>query len=381
MPAVCCIPRCTKRSWPNNASVSYHLFPKDPKLLKKWTNFVRYADRNFNPKWSSKICAKHFSESSFQDSPYSFSSFVEHTSVRLKQDAVPTILYAHKADEVGQPNQADDNDYEDDEIGVWDDDNDGDDTMGHEQDRGEYQNDLASETKLSTALRHRRNVLNFVKLTDINAYITCFLCGGYMYNATTITECLHSFCRKCILQHFQKDNRCPTCDILIHESIPFNFIRQDGHLQTIINKLLPNFERMEKEGERKSAVDLEKQVELPPDTAPLNPSSEVVPIYSKTVSSAQINLQLEYLGASSECPPILPLEKNFIRVSSQATIKHVQKFIAHKLKLGDQIEVDIICGEEILQPAVILYNLKREVNKEQIIDNILVLSYSLGMSQ
>lgn len=34
-----------------------------------------------------------------------------------------------------------------------------------------------------------------VKLRDINDNICCKLCCGYLINASTITECLHSFCR------------------------------------------------------------------------------------------------------------------------------------------------------------------------------------------
>lgn len=31
-----------------------------------------------------------------------------------------------------------------------------------------------------------------IKLWDINAHITCRLCNGYLIDATTVTECLHT---------------------------------------------------------------------------------------------------------------------------------------------------------------------------------------------
>lgn len=31
-----------------------------------------------------------------------------------------------------------------------------------------------------------------IKLWDINAHITCRLCSGYLIDATTVTECLHT---------------------------------------------------------------------------------------------------------------------------------------------------------------------------------------------
>ncbi|CAG5945050.1 unnamed protein product [Menidia menidia] len=33
---------------------------------------------------------------------------------------------------------------------------------------------------------------NRVKITDLNAHLTCPLCAGYLIDATTIVECLHS---------------------------------------------------------------------------------------------------------------------------------------------------------------------------------------------
>ncbi|OPJ85915.1 hypothetical protein AV530_017739 [Patagioenas fasciata monilis] len=31
-----------------------------------------------------------------------------------------------------------------------------------------------------------------IKLWDINVHITCHLCNGYLIDATTVTECLHT---------------------------------------------------------------------------------------------------------------------------------------------------------------------------------------------
>ena len=35
-------------------------------------------------------------------------------------------------------------------------------------------------------------MLRSMKLQDLNAHIMCVLCGGYLVDATTIVECLHS---------------------------------------------------------------------------------------------------------------------------------------------------------------------------------------------
>ncbi len=43
-----------------------------------------------------------------------------------------------------------------------------------------------------------------IKLWDINAHITCRLCEGYLIDATTVTECLHTckchcYCKQCLV--------------------------------------------------------------------------------------------------------------------------------------------------------------------------------------
>ena len=36
------------------------------------------------------------------------------------------------------------------------------------------------------------------KLRTLNEMITCKICHGYLVDATTVTECLHTFCKSCI---------------------------------------------------------------------------------------------------------------------------------------------------------------------------------------
>ncbi len=37
-------------------------------------------------------------------------------------------------------------------------------------------------------MKNERKIL----LTDVNEFITCFLCRGYLIDATTIPDCLHT---------------------------------------------------------------------------------------------------------------------------------------------------------------------------------------------
>ncbi|GFT32781.1 polycomb complex protein BMI-1 [Nephila pilipes] len=79
-----------------------------------------------------------------------------------------------------------------------------------------------------------------VKLVDLNKLLTCVLCNGYYIDATTIIECLHSFCRTCIVRYLQSNKFCPTCDVQVHKTKPLLNIRSDQTLQDIVYKLVPD---------------------------------------------------------------------------------------------------------------------------------------------
>lgn len=80
-----------------------------------------------------------------------------------------------------------------------------------------------------------------IKLSELSDFICCPICKGILNDAQTITECLHSFCKKCIIKHIKKDpnNRCPKCRVVIHRCRPLDFILQDSRKQEIVYKLVP----------------------------------------------------------------------------------------------------------------------------------------------
>ncbi|XP_078129561.1 polycomb group RING finger protein 6 isoform X2 [Sander vitreus] len=83
-------------------------------------------------------------------------------------------------------------------------------------------------------------------LNQFYPYIRCALCCGFLIDATTITECLHTFCKSCIVKHFFYSNRCPTCSIVVHQTQPLYNIRPDRQLQDIVYKMVPFLEEFER---------------------------------------------------------------------------------------------------------------------------------------
>ncbi|XP_059478613.1 polycomb group protein Psc-like [Neocloeon triangulifer] len=86
---------------------------------------------------------------------------------------------------------------------------------------------------------HQHQQCQRLKLQDLNSHLVCDICKGYLVEATTIVECLHSFCRSCLVRHIDRHAACPTCDAPLPKAKPFLHIRSDKTLQDIVYKLVP----------------------------------------------------------------------------------------------------------------------------------------------
>ena len=72
----------------------------------------------------------------------------------------------------------------------------------------------------------------------INQHLVCTLCMGYFNDACTIIECLHTFCRACIMRHFRDSSMCPQCELGLGTN-PKDLVRTDRTLQSIVDKVFP----------------------------------------------------------------------------------------------------------------------------------------------
>lgn len=57
-----------------------------------------------------------------------------------------------------------------------------------------------------------------ISLGDVHPYITCYLCKGYLIEATTIVECLHTYCHSCLMKYLCREKSCPQCEMSINKS-------------------------------------------------------------------------------------------------------------------------------------------------------------------
>ncbi|GMJ01175.1 DREB2A-interacting protein 2 [Hibiscus trionum] len=79
-----------------------------------------------------------------------------------------------------------------------------------------------------------------VRREAIAACMTCPLCNKLVRDATTISECLHTFCRKCIYDKIEAEDLecCPICNIDLG-SVPLEKLRPDHTLQDVRAKIFP----------------------------------------------------------------------------------------------------------------------------------------------
>ncbi|CAL5091040.1 unnamed protein product [Urochloa decumbens] len=87
-----------------------------------------------------------------------------------------------------------------------------------------------------------------VRRSAVAACVTCGLCGGILRDATTVSECLHSFCRKCIMKKFEDEDTtlCPACSTDLGCD-PLEKLRADHSLLCIRLMLFPVKRRKVKE--------------------------------------------------------------------------------------------------------------------------------------
>ncbi|KZC10445.1 PREDICTED: polycomb group protein Psc-like [Dufourea novaeangliae] len=97
---------------------------------------------------------------------------------------------------------------------------------------------------------------------DVNEHIVCPLCRGYLVDATTLVECLHSFCRGCIVRRLSSGARaCPVCNVATSPPL-----QPDVKLQRLVYLLVPGLFRSELDRRRHFR---RVNPQCPPSTPPL----------------------------------------------------------------------------------------------------------------
>ncbi|XP_044762696.1 polycomb group protein Psc-like [Coccinella septempunctata] len=210
---------------------------------------------------------------------------------------------------------------------------------------GQQQQQQPASTPEETATQLHQKV----KLRDVNSSLTCELCKGYLIDATTISECLHSFCRSCIIKFLQENSFCPVCEVIINKAKPN--LKLDKTLQDIVYKLVPGLFLSEMMRRRHFYAD------KPVEAGRASPEQRGEDT-ERTIFNPQdrISLSLEYIGDAATTDLILKdlkqkqddaskdaLLKRYLQCPAMCRIDVIKKFIRNKYNVNtDMFQIDIL---------------------------------------
>eukprot|EP00455_Lapot_gusevi_P017481 TRINITY_DN1933_c0_g11_i1.p1 TRINITY_DN1933_c0_g11~~TRINITY_DN1933_c0_g11_i1.p1 ORF type:complete len:289 (+),score=37.12 TRINITY_DN1933_c0_g11_i1:74-940(+) len=224
-----------------------------------------------------------------------------------------------------------------------------DDDEEEEEEDDDEEEEEEEEAKYTAPVNDARKVV--INMDRINSHLVCTLCQGYVRDAQTISECLHSFCKICLHYHFVHSSNCPKCGMYLGTD-PSKTARFDPTVQTIVDKLFPQYAEEDQvlrneilEKQRKAnAEDDDKRVRR------TQPSKQQVAAQPKE----DVTFELIPGARDGHSHHYAALAKPFIRCSSKVSVQLIKKYLAKKLSLSpDQME--IVCNDEVLGSE---YNLK-----------------------
>lgn len=197
-----------------------------------------------------------------------------------------------------------------------------------------------------------------LQLKKVNAQLTCSLCKGYLIDATTVIDCLHTFCKSCLLTYFEEeDNCCPSCEQLIHQSHPSHYVAFDRTMQDIVYKLVPGL----LEAERKRRLDFLKDKKR---LSGENVDEEDDDAQKKDESSQGTNRCFEGEPGISHhrndehvvvslipgAPDLPKPNRSIVRLSGMATVNTLKRYLAQSLwsNMSRYNELDLFCNDELM---------------------------------
>ncbi|XP_046850715.1 polycomb group RING finger protein 1-like isoform X1 [Xenia sp. Carnegie-2017] len=199
-----------------------------------------------------------------------------------------------------------------------------------------------------------------VKIREINPHIVCSLCAGYFIDATTITECLHTFCRRCIIKYLQLSKYCPTCNMKVHETQPLLNVRLDRTMQDIVYKVVPNL--FEDEEVREHEFYEERGMPVPKkdiESEECESDEESHSSLVNDVTEYMNNYRDDELISIYFKPYDGPLEnlykhvisRQYLRCSHRVLILHLEKLFKKKINLMEKQELQFFCENKLVNSA------------------------------
>lgn len=194
-----------------------------------------------------------------------------------------------------------------------------------------------------------------IKITELNPHLMCVLCGGYFIDATTIIECLHSFCKMCIVRYLETSKYCPICDVQVHKTKPLLNIRSDKTLQDIVYKLVPGLFKNEMKRRRDFYAEH-------PSVDAANGSNEdrgeVADEDKRIITDDEIiSLSIEFFDPKAKLQSTAEdrqtkeevNNKRYLQCPAAMTVMHLRKFLRSKMDIPCTFQIEVMYEDEPLK--------------------------------
>ncbi|XP_042570836.1 polycomb complex protein BMI-1-A [Cyprinus carpio] len=208
-----------------------------------------------------------------------------------------------------------------------------------------------------------------IKITELNPHLMCVLCGGYFIDATTIIECLHSFCKMCIVRYLETSKYCPICDVQVHKTKPLLNIRSDKTLQDIVYKLVPGLFKNEMKRRRDfyaehPSVDAangsnEDRGEVADEDKRIITDDEII---SLSIEFFDQRYVIAYVCISEFFCQCICLccysfknvgkevnNKRYLQCPAAMTVMHLRKFLRSKMDIPPTFQIEVMYEDEPLK--------------------------------
>uniref|UniRef100_A0AAY3ZWJ9 RING-type domain-containing protein n=1 Tax=Denticeps clupeoides TaxID=299321 RepID=A0AAY3ZWJ9_9TELE len=178
-----------------------------------------------------------------------------------------------------------------------------------------------------------------IKITELNPHLMCVLCGGYFIDATTIVECLHSFCKLCIVRYLETSKYCPICDVQVHKTKPLLNIRSDKTLQDIVYKLVPGLFKNEMKRRRDFYAE---HPSVDAGSGSNEDRGEVADEDKRIITDDEIiSLSIEFFDQNNV--------KRYLQCPAAMTVMHLRKFLRSKMDIPCTYQVEVMYEDEPLK--------------------------------
>ncbi|KAL6433846.1 hypothetical protein ACFW04_005818 [Cataglyphis niger] len=161
---------------------------------------------------------------------------------------------------------------------------------------------------------------------DLNEHIVCPLCRGYLIDATTLVECLHSFCRGCIVRRLSSGARaCPVCNVAASPPL-----LPDTRLQRLVYLAVPGLFRSELERRRHFRL---VNPQCPPLASPVGALDltleDLVSLSLRELTDAEDEMK-EDTRDSSKNDEVSGISTRYLKCPAAVTVRHLVRLLMLK---------------------------------------------------